>query len=311
MDVVEKDRITTKWERYELAAKLLLDVFGTEAAPGIVIDSMAKACAACNESVANALDSKSKTAAEYFVKTIMPKELDNFLKTAGQSSLSPLDVLGKANKNVNWEQIVSLLDDPKVVIHMTKGVEAAQQAALRDYAEFRRTIEAPRQEKSKKKLTEEDAKRKGDSQQKQAAAEVLRQQREGRTLGRTRLSKGTEDEDDDDDVDAPRSTKKRTTVAAGLSALSELSADRSAQAKAANSLARDRLEFERQQANTTAADRAADRELRRAEIELERERLMADRARADREFELRLQEQQRNTQFQLELLKMLVTKKNE
>lgn len=50
---------------------------------------------------------------------------------------------GKANKNVNWEQIVSLLDDPKVVIHMTKGVEAAQQAALRDYAEFRRTIEAP------------------------------------------------------------------------------------------------------------------------------------------------------------------------
>jgi len=139
---------------------------------------------------------------------------------------------------------------------------------------------------------------------------VLRQQREGRTLGRTRLSRGTEDEDDDDD-DAPRSTKKRTTVAAGLSALSELSADRSAQAKAANSLARDRLEFERQQANTTAADRAADRELRRAEIELERERLMADRARADREFELRLQEQQRNTQFQLELLKMLVTKKNE
>jgi len=95
MDVGEKDRITTKWERYELAAKLLLDVFGTEAAPGIVIDSMAKACAACNESVANALDSKSKTAAEYFVKTIMPKELDNFLKTAGQSSLSPLDVLGK------------------------------------------------------------------------------------------------------------------------------------------------------------------------------------------------------------------------
>jgi len=84
---------------------------------------------------------------------------------------------------------------------------------------------------------------------------VLRQQREGRTLGRTRLSKGTEDEDDDDDVDAPRSTKKRTTVAAGLSALSKLSADRSAQAKAANSLARDRLEFERQQANTTAADR--------------------------------------------------------
>ncbi len=82
-------------KRYELAAKLLLDVFGTEAAPGIVIDSMAKACAACNESVANALDSKSKTAAEYFVKTIMPKELDNFLKTAGQSSLSPLDVLGK------------------------------------------------------------------------------------------------------------------------------------------------------------------------------------------------------------------------
>jgi len=178
------------------------------------------------------------------------------------------------NKAVNWDALNELVNDAKNLIHMEKGSEASQQEAMLHYIELRRELEAPvllsflsvfafvDNVMQKKKTADEAAAEEGKNQEKEYAAEVMQQQREKRKTGRVVIKKrtgGNNDADDDADDDTGTSSgsarKGRTTTAAGLSALAELSSERTAQANAANDLKRARLDFERQQAAAATADR--------------------------------------------------------